>query len=78
MRLIYICEKCNSYIDEIELLDIDESVLGFNTLTSEERDELVKLDWNRQIGTVRSICDNCLNELAESEDELSQVAPGIH
>lgn len=78
MRLIYICDKCNSYIDEIELADIDDSLLGFNTLSNEERDELVKLDWNRQIGTVKSICDNCLNELAGSEDELLEIAPGIH
>lgn len=78
MRLIYICDQCNSYIDEIEIPDIDESMLGFNTLTMEERDELVKLDWDRQIGTVKAICDQCLNKLMETEEVPMQKAPGIH
>lgn len=78
MRLIYICDQCNSYIDEIEVSDFDESMLGFNALTMEEREELLKLDWDRQVGTVMAICDNCLAGLSRKEDDFSQKLPGLH
>lgn len=59
MRLIYICDECGRYIDEIEIEQWNESRLGFDVLTSEERDDLLHLDWDRQVGTVRTICDYC-------------------
>lgn len=59
MRLIYICDECGRYIDEIELGNINETRLGFDVLTPEEREDLVHLDWDRQVGTVRAICESC-------------------
>lgn len=61
MRLIYICDECGKYIDEIELGNLNEARLGFDVLTPEEKDDLVSLDWDRQVGTVRAICDACWN-----------------
>ena len=62
MRLIYICDNCERYIDEIEVREWDEKLLGFDALTYEEKNELLHLDWNRQVGTVRAICDSCWQE----------------
>ena len=62
MRLIYICDNCEEFIDEIELEKWDESLLGFDSLSFEEKNELLHFDWNRQIGTVRAICDKCWQE----------------
>lgn len=59
MRLIYICDECGRYIDEIELGNLNETRLGFDVLTPEEKQDLVHLDWGRQVGTVRAICDSC-------------------
>lgn len=63
MRLIYICEHCGSYIDEINVSEINEELLGFDTLTSDEREELINIDWSRQVGTVKVICDNCIQHV---------------
>ena len=62
MRLIYICDNCEKYIDEIEVRELDENLLGFDALSSEEKNELLHIDWGRQIGTVRAICDTCWQE----------------
>jgi len=62
MRLIYICDNCERYIDEIEVEELDEALLGFDALTPEERNELLHLDWDRHVGTVRAICDLCWQE----------------
>jgi hypothetical protein len=73
MRLIYICDNCEKYIDEIEIRDWDETSLGFDALTHEEKDELLHIDWNRQVGTVRAICDVCWQENEFSGTLLSPV-----
>ncbi|MDX9871988.1 MAG: DUF2757 family protein [Clostridia bacterium] len=66
MRLIYICDECGKYIDEIEMGNLNEARLGFDVLTPEERDDLVHLDWSREVGTVRAICDSCWSSGAVS------------
>ncbi len=76
MRLIYICDNCERYIDEIEVEEWDETLLGFDALTYEERNELLHLDWNRQIGTVRAICDTCWQENEFTGTLLSSTTAG--
>lgn len=77
MRLIYLCDQCNSYIDEIELPGLDETLLGFDTLTDEEREEILSIDWVREEGTVRAICDSCLSMAAPAVGLISQ-SPVLH
>ncbi len=62
MRFIYICNECHSYIGEIELQSWDETMLGFDTLTQDEKQELLSLDFVQQTGTVKAICDACYRE----------------
>lgn len=59
MRLIYVCDSCKKMIGEIDLGFIDENRLGFNVLTPEEKEELLFFDWERRLGTVKAICDEC-------------------
>ncbi|MBZ4653402.1 MAG: hypothetical protein JG781_741 [Peptococcaceae bacterium] len=77
MRLIYICDRCANYIDEIEMNALDEGRLGFDILTEEEREDLVHLDWQRQVGTVKAICDACLAKLHDG-DVSPRVSYGPH
>ncbi len=77
MRLIYICDRCANYIDEIQLSTLDEGRLGFDILTDEERDDLIHLDWERQVGTVKAICDACLAEANDSYIVLKNYY-GLH
>ena len=78
MRLIYICDRCANYIDEIEINALDEIQLGFDILTKEEREDLVHLDWERQVGTVKSICDVCLAKFHNGEASLQVPPYGPH
>lgn len=78
MRLIYICERCANYIDEIEMKALDEGQLGFDILTEEEREDLVRLDWERQVGTVKAICDACLAKFSNGEASLRVPPYGPH
>ncbi|PKM90067.1 MAG: DUF2757 domain-containing protein [Firmicutes bacterium HGW-Firmicutes-12] len=73
MRLIYICDECGRYIDEIEMGIINEDRLGFDVLTPEEREDLVHLDWNRQVGTVRAICDSCWGEGSTEKEQDGEI-----
>lgn len=68
MRLIYICDECGGYIDEIEMEQFNEIKLGFHVLTPDELDDLVHLDWDRQVGTVRAICDACWGKKQFSDE----------
>lgn len=65
MRLIYICNECKAYIDEIQLDAWDESRLGFDVLTEEDREELLHVNWEEQVGTVMAICDECLEKISK-------------
>jgi len=79
MRFVYICAECESYIGELELLNWDESMLGFDTLDGEEKKELVQIDFAGQQGTVKAICDACYKEKAALQPFYHQVDnPGIH
>jgi hypothetical protein len=59
MRFIYICDECDSIIGEIELANWDETMLGFDALTFDEKRELLHLDQERRVGLVKAICDDC-------------------
>lgn len=67
MRFVYICAECDSYIGELELSNWDETMLGFDTLDGEEKKELIALDFARQQGVVKAICDACYKAKAASQ-----------
>lgn len=71
MRLIYICNQCKAYIDEIQLDEWNEVRLGFDLLSKEERQELVHVNWDEQVGTVMAICDRCLEEMEKANEFLT-------
>ncbi|MGI6144323.1 MAG: anti-sigma-F factor Fin family protein [Clostridia bacterium] len=79
MRFVYICAECENYIGELELANWDESMLGFDTLDSEEKKELVQIDFADQLGTVKAICDDCYKKKTASPFFYHQADdPGIH
>lgn len=79
MRFIYTCNECNSFIGEIELENWDESMLGFDTLTFEEKNELLHLDREQQIGMVKAICDACYRKkIATSSLSYEVDSSGMH
>lgn len=64
MRFIYVCNECQNYIGEIQLQNWNETMLGFDTLTQREKQELVNIDPHEETGIVKAICDTCFKEKA--------------
>jgi hypothetical protein len=74
MRFIYICNECASYIGELELNNWDETMLGFDTLTLNEKQEFLDFDFEQQQGTVKAICDACYKEKMATQPFYSETS----
>jgi hypothetical protein len=72
MAIKYICRHCRTDIGQIDSAQIDESLLGFQFLSQEERNDIVNYQYNGDV-TVRVICDYC-REALDAHPELSLVA----
>jgi hypothetical protein len=63
MKIIYTCDRCGSGIDNIEIENVDEERFGFDLLTVDERQEIIKVDSVTNSMYVQSLCDACIEEL---------------
>lgn len=45
---------------------VDEVTLGFDALTPEERADIISFDAERDMITVKSLCDDCVHGLDET------------
>lgn len=74
MKIYYHCEHCGDAIDMIEVDEIDEVKFGFDCLTAEERQDIMKIDSVANVMYVYSLCDECIEALGltnKDEDELT-------
>mgnify|MGYP001599130885 CR=1 FL=1 len=44
MKIYYTCEHCGAAIDMVEVDTVDEAKFGFDCLTAEERQDIIKTD----------------------------------
>ncbi|MGM1050369.1 Protein of unknown function [Paenibacillus uliginis N3/975] len=72
MAINYTCRHCRTFQGRIESSEISESQLGFDSLTPEERKDIIAYDFNGDV-TVRVTCDHC-REALETHPELSLLA----
>jgi hypothetical protein len=70
MKIHYICDCCSKPIDTIEVAEIDEVRFGFDCLTKEEREAIIKVDTVANIMVVQSLCDGCIQLLGLAEEVL--------
>ena len=77
MKIYYNCEHCGEEIDMIEVDQVDEVKFGFDCLTVEERQDIIKIDSVANVMYVYSLCDECIESLGlvsideeESETKL--------
>lgn len=63
MKIYYNCEHCGEAIDMIEVDQVDEVKFGFDCLTSEERQDIIKIDSVANVMYVHSLCDECIESL---------------
>lgn len=71
MAVTYICKYCRSNIGKIEETVISEQRLGFNSLTDDERKDIITYNLNGDI-VVQLVCDYC-NEALSSNPELMLI-----
>ncbi|UOF91815.1 anti-sigma-F factor Fin family protein [Fodinisporobacter ferrooxydans] len=72
MRIIYYCKYCKSNIGQIDG-QVDPSRLGFQSLTLDERADIITYNQDEDSTYVKTICDYCQSAL-ETHPELSLVS----
>jgi hypothetical protein len=79
MKIYYSCEHCGAAIDMIEVDQIDESKFGFDCLTAEERQDIIKIDPVANAMHVHSLCDQCIETLGlGTKEETSPAISFLH
>lgn len=73
MRIYYTCDKCGNPIDSIEVDTVDETKLGFDCLSADERQDLIFFDAAAGSLHVRSLCDACIEALGLTEDNRMTI-----
>ncbi len=63
MRIHYSCDSCGRAIDTIEVDAIDEAMFGFDCLTAEERQDIIRYDEAEGVLYVQSLCDACIEAM---------------
>ncbi|MCX7780291.1 MAG: anti-sigma-F factor Fin family protein [Negativicutes bacterium] len=63
MKIHYLCDCCGDPIDILEVEEIDEAKLGFDCLTGEERQEIIRFDAGADAMYVHSLCDFCIEAM---------------
>ncbi|AIF50028.1 anti-sigma-F factor Fin [Pelosinus sp. UFO1] len=72
MKIYYSCEHCGDAIDTIEVDEVDEVKFGFDCLTAEERQDIIKVDLMKNTMYVHSLCDKCIESMGFFEEGLPQ------
>ena len=70
MKIHYTCECCGDPIDILEIDAVDEAKFGFDCLTGEERQDIIKVDTIANVIYVQSLCDNCIKALGLADEEV--------
>ncbi|MFD1021147.1 anti-sigma-F factor Fin [Thalassobacillus hwangdonensis] len=60
MAIIYVCRHCSRTVGELDQRTVDETMLGLDRLTEQERMEMIDLKQNGDL-EVQTICDDCQN-----------------
>lgn len=82
MRTVHGCDHCGDLVGALEIGVLDEEALGFSSLTPEERTDIIRVDRERGLMLVGSVCDDCLVDLGlerlDLADGMTLTRPVIH
>lgn len=70
MKIFYTCEYCGQSIDTIEVDEIDDVRFGFDCLTKEERQDIIKINQESNEMYVQSLCDDCMAAIGGQSEEM--------
>ncbi|MEG6586195.1 anti-sigma-F factor Fin [Dendrosporobacter sp. 1207_IL3150] len=69
MKIFYNCECCGESIAALEVDQVDEVKFGFDCLTGEERQDIIKTDLSTNTMLVKSFCDSCIEALGIADEQ---------
>nr|WP_092073596.1 anti-sigma-F factor Fin [Dendrosporobacter quercicolus]NSL48006.1 DUF2757 family protein [Dendrosporobacter quercicolus DSM 1736]SDM64157.1 Protein of unknown function [Dendrosporobacter quercicolus] len=69
MRIYYNCSCCGEAIAELDVEQVDEVKLGFDCLTGDERQDIIKADPFSNTMHVKSLCDSCIEALGLADEQ---------
>lgn len=72
MKINYHCEMCGVAIAAIDV-PYDEVKLGFDCLTSEERKDIISMDYQEDTLHVKALCDSCIVGIDDEADTDTQM-----
>lgn len=79
MKIYYTCEVCGEDIDAVEVDKVDEVRFGFDCLTGQEREDIIKIDESKNAMYVQSLCDSCIESLGLADEApLFRATTHIH
>jgi len=67
MAIHYFCRHCGTNMGTIDTQSIHAENLGLNTLTNEERQDMVSYESNGNIH-IKSICEDCQDALTRNPE----------
>lgn len=67
MAIHYFCRHCGTNMGSIEDLSIHSNQIGLNTLSNQERQEMISYESNGNIH-IKSICEDCQEALERNPD----------
>lgn len=77
MKIFYTCEYCGDPIDTLEVDQVDEIKFGFDCLTAQERQDIIKTDVEQNTIHVKSICDFCITSMG-IDDNVALGMPAVN
>ena len=63
MKVHYTCSHCGQDIDTLDMEVLDETLLGLDCLTSEERQAMVWYDASLHTWFIQAMCDECADTI---------------
>ena len=63
MKILYYCHNCGDFIDELTVEQVNDEKLGFDLLTEDEKQDIIKWSKSGNMLYVGSVCDNCYQEI---------------
>jgi len=75
MNIVYYCKHCKAYMGALNDAQTSPEALGFTTLTSVERADLIDYVAGDNTAYVKTVCEYCESALAEHLDLLLSQTP---
>ncbi|MCY0876223.1 MAG: DUF2757 family protein [Firmicutes bacterium] len=75
MNIVYYCKHCKSSLGALHDAQASPEALGFTSLSSDERADLIEYVASENTAYVKTVCEYCESALSEHPDLLLSQTP---